>query len=61
MRIGEKHVLYFHSNRCLAKFFKRMVEDNPEEAGLKKLIMSTAKDFEAQLRSKKEKAKKLIA
>ena len=52
-------VLEFHSSRCAAKFFRRLVEENPEDC-IVSTIRRLADEYNVVLREAGERVKKRI-
>lgn len=51
--------LYFHSNRCAAKFLKRLIE-NSSESCITESLKETLEAFTQALDAKRKAAKKVI-
>lgn len=51
-------VLEFHSNKCMAKFFKRLLQDAEDISCIESALKSLLKEY-SELREAKVKAKRL--
>ncbi|MCE4619169.1 MAG: hypothetical protein F7C82_00295 [Desulfurococcales archaeon] len=52
-------ILYFHSNRCASKFFKRLIE-NTEDSCIVKALKETQEEFKQAIDAKKKSVRKVI-
>ncbi len=53
--VKDNIVLEFHSSRCVAKFFKRMIEDSPDISCLRDTIRELVEEYKEKVSKASEK------